>query len=114
MRRVLLVFLPLLGLSACAMVTGRPESQHVQVTRQRYEAAYRRAQAVAAGLGLQIVQTNELTHTFTAKRPASGEEMTVTMTPAGLSYLVTVQGIPPHDVTDFVRAYQGTPDSPRP
>jgi len=113
MRRALLVVLPLIGLSACAtLVTGRPEYQQVQVT-QHQEAAYRRAQAVAAGLGFQIVQTYDQAHTFTAKRPASGEEVTVTLAPAGMSYLVTFQGTPPHDVTDLVRAYQRTPDSTR-
>ena len=110
MRRLLVVF-PLLALSACAtLVTGRPEYQQLQIT-QRYEAAYLRAQAVAFGLGLQIVQTHDQAHTFTAKRPASGEEVTVTIAPAGMAYLVTFQGTPPHDVTDLVRAYARTPDS---
>jgi hypothetical protein len=109
MRRALLVCLTLLGLSACAtLVTGRPEYQQVLVT-QRYEAAYRRAQAVAVGLGLQIVQTHDQAHSFTAKRPASGEEVTITIAPSGMGCLITFQGTPPHDVTDLVRAYQRTP-----
>jgi len=109
MRRSLLVFLTLLGLSACAtLVTGRPEYQQVLVT-QRYEAAYLRAQAVAVGLGLQIVRTQDQAHIFTAKRPASGEEVTITIAPSGMGCLITFQGAPPHDVTDLVRAYQRTP-----
>jgi uncharacterized protein YceK len=76
MRRSLLVFLTLIVLSACAtLVTGRPEYQQLLVT-QRYDAAYIRAQAVAVGLGLQIVRTQDTAHIFTAKRPASGEEVT--------------------------------------
>jgi hypothetical protein len=109
MRRALLVVLTLLGLSACAtLVTGRPEYQQVLVT-QRYEAAYLRAQAVAVGLGLQIVRTQDQAHIFTAKRPASGEEVTITIAPSGMGCLITFQGAPPHDVTDLVRAYQRTP-----
>jgi hypothetical protein len=105
----LLVFLPLLVLSACAtLVTGRPEYQQLLVT-QRYEAAYLRAQAVAVGLGLQIVRTQDQAHIFTAKRPASGEEVTITIAPSGMGCLITFQGTPPHDVTDLVRAYQRTP-----
>ena len=74
-----LVFLTLIVLSACAtLVTGRPEYQQLLVT-QRYDAAYIRAQAVAVGLGLHIVRTQDTAHIFTAKRPASGEEVTVTI-----------------------------------
>ena len=103
MRRSLLVFLPLLVLSACAtLVTGRPEYQQLLVT-QRYDAAYLRAQAVAVGLGLHIVRTQDQAHIFTAKRPASGEEVTVTIAPSGMGCLLTFQGTPPHDVTDLVR-----------
>ena len=86
----------------------RPEYQQLLVT-QRYEAAYIRAQAVAVGLGLQIVRTQDTAHIFTAKRPASGEEVTVTIAPSGMGCLITFQGTPPHDVTDLVRAYQRTP-----
>ena len=48
-------------------------------------------------------------HIFTAKRPASGEEVTITIAPSGMGCLLTFQGTPPHDVTDLVRAYQRTP-----
>jgi len=107
MRRSLLVCLTLIGLSACAtLVTGRPEYQQLLVT-QRYDAAYIRAKAVAVGLGFQIVQTHDTARSFTAKRPASGEEITVTIAPSGMGCLITFQGTPPHDVTDLVRAYQG-------
>ena len=79
-------------LSACAtLVTGRPEYQQLLVT-QRYDAAYIRAQAVAVGLGLHIVQTHDTAHIFTAKRPASGEEVTVTIAPSGMGCLITFQG----------------------
>src|SRR5215471_20447213 len=55
MRRLLLVCLTLIVLSACAtLVTGQPEYQQLLIT-QRYDAAYIRAKAVAAGLGLQVV-----------------------------------------------------------
>jgi hypothetical protein len=111
MRRSLLVVLPLIVLSACAtLVTGRPEYQQLLVT-QRYEAAYLRAQAVAVGLGLHIVRTQDPAHIFTAKRPASGEEVTVTIAPSGMGCLITFQGTPPHDVTDLVHAYQRTSSS---
>ena len=83
MGRSLLVFLTLIVLSACAtLVTGRPEYQQLLVA-QRYDAAYIRAQAVAVGLGLHIVRTQDTAHIFTAKRPASGEEVTVTVAPLG-------------------------------
>ena len=109
MRRLLLVCLTLIGLSACAtLVTGRPEYQQLLIT-QRYDAAYIRAKAVAAGLGFQIVQTHDTARIFTAKRPGSGEEVTVTIAPSGMGCLITFQGTPPHDVTDLVRAYRGTP-----
>ena len=89
MRRSLLVFLTLLVLSACAtLVTGRPAYQQLLVT-ERYEAAYIRAQAVAVGLGFHIVRTHDTAHIFTAKRPASGEEVTVTIAPSGICLLYT-------------------------
>ena len=63
------------------------------------------------GAALHIVRTQDTAHIFTAKRPASGEEVTVTIAPSGMGCLITFQGTPPHDVTDLVRAYQRTPSS---
>src|SRR5215470_11606665 len=104
MRRALLGFLTLIVLSACAtLVTGRPEYQQLLVT-QRYEAAYIRAQAVAVGLGLQIVRTQDTAHIFTAKRPASGEEVTGTVGLSGMQFFIPFQETPPHDETDLVPA----------
>src|SRR5215510_9908826 len=96
MRRSLLVFLTLIVLSACAtLVTGRPEYQQLLVT-QRYDAAYLRAQAVAVGLGLQIIRTQDSAHIFTAKRPVSGGLLPISQLdlPKGICYTRSPQAWP--------------------
>jgi hypothetical protein len=110
MRRSLLVFLTVIVLSACAtLVTGRPEYQQLLVT-ERYDAAYIRARAVAVGLGLHIVRTQDTARIFTAKRPASGEEVTVTIAPSGMGCLITFQGTPLHDVTHIPHPFSWVED----
>jgi hypothetical protein len=106
MTRSLVLFLTLTMLSACAALGGRPDSQQLLVT-QRWDAIYVRTQYTALSLGLQITSAQDTAHIFTAKRP-TGQEVTVTIAPSGLGYLVTFKGTPAHDVTDVVRAYQQT------
>src|SRR5262245_21806214 len=108
MTHSLVLYLPLTMLSACATLdpSGRPEYQHLLVT-QRWDSIYVRNQYAALSVGLQITSTQDSAHTFTAKRP-TGQEVTVTIAPSGLGYLVTFKGTPAHDVTDVVRSYQQT------
>ena len=106
MTRSLVLCLTLTMLSACAALGVRPDYQQLLVT-QRWDAIYVRTQYAALSLGLQITSTQDTAHTFTAKRP-TGQEVTVTIAPAGLGYLVTFKGTPAHDVTDVVQAYQQT------
>jgi hypothetical protein len=107
MGRYLLLGLTLTVLSACTtLVSGRPDSQQLLVT-QSWDMTYIRAQRAALLAGLQIVSTQDIAHTFTAKRPG-GEEVTVSIAPSGFGYLVTFKGAPTHDVTDVVRAYQNS------
>ena len=82
--------------SECVCHAGHGTARVAQLlVTQRYEAAYLRAKAVAVGLGLHIVRTQDQAHIFTAKRPASGEEVTVTIAPSGMGCLITFQGTPP-------------------
>jgi len=105
MVRSLWLLLTLTVLSACTtLVSGRPDYQQLLVT-QSWDMIYVRAQRAALLSGLQIVSTQDVAHTFTAKRPG-GEEVTVVIVPSGFGYLVTFKGMPAHDVTDVVRAYQ--------
>jgi hypothetical protein len=106
MTRRLFLLCMCLSLSACATLvpSAHRDYQHLLVT-QRWDTVYIRAQHAALGLGLQITSTQDTVHTFTAKRP-TGEEVSVTIVPSGLGYLVTFKGTPAHDVTDVMRAYQ--------
>ena len=108
MTRFLVLCLTLTMLSACATLdpSGHPDYQQLLVT-QRWDSIYVRTQYAALSVGLQITSTNDAAHTFTAKRP-TGHDVTVTIAPSGLGYLVTFKGTPAHDVTDVVRAYQQT------
>ena len=108
MTRVLVLCLTITMLSACAtLVPSRyPEYQQLLVT-QRWDSIYVRTRYAAQSLGLQITSTQDTAHTFTAKRP-TGQDVTVTIAPAGFGYLVTFKGTPAHDVTDVVQAYQQT------
>jgi hypothetical protein len=108
MTRFLVLCLTLTMLSACATLVPSAHRDYQQLlVTQRWDSIYVRTQYAALSLGLQITNTQDTAHTFTAKRP-TGQEVTVTIAPAGLGYLVTFKGTPAHDVTDVVRAYQQT------
>ena len=84
MRRIATVFLPLLGLSACAtLVTGQPGPQQVLVAQRAIEAAYLRAQAVAVGLGLQIVRTQDQPHLHGRNGPRPARKSPSPLRPRG-------------------------------
>ena len=108
MTRSLVLGLTLTLLSACATLVPSAHRDYQQLlVTQRWDTIYVRARYAALSLGLQITSTQDAAHTFTAKRP-TGQEVTVTIAPSGLGYLVTFKGTPAHDVTDIVRAYQQT------
>ena len=108
MTRSLVLGLTLTLLSACATLVPSAHRDYQQLlVTQRWDSIYVRTRYAALSLGLQITSTQDTAHTFTAKRP-TGQEVTVTIAPAGLGYLVTFTETPAHDVTDVVQAYQQT------
>jgi hypothetical protein len=108
MTRSLVLGLTLTLLSACATLVPSAHRDYQQLfVTQRWDTIYVRARYATLSLGLQITSTQDIAHTFTAKRPR-GQDVTVTIAPAGLGYLVTFKGTPAHDVTDVVQAYQQT------
>lgn len=105
MSRSFLLFLAL-TCSACTATlhTGRLDHQKLLVS-QEWDTAYVRAQQACLTHGLQIISTQDTAHAFTVQR-TTGERVTVVVAPGLSPRAISFTGIPAHDVSDVVQAYQ--------
>ena len=103
-----LVVLLLLTLTACATLVNSDRMDRKELlTSQTLDGAYARAQRAAMQMGLHTTETHDTAWAFTARRP-TGEIVQVTVQRTGIGTIVTMQGLPAHDVSDLVTAYQHT------
>jgi hypothetical protein len=72
---------------------------------QHLDTAYARVQRTTATLGLETVRTQDAARIVTVRRP-TGEQLTISVQPLGLSTLIAIRSTPASDVSDVVRAYQ--------